>query len=94
MLRANSVVVCPCQSYKYTKHITAGLFLPICRYSPERAVVIIMACIVLHNMAVYYKLPDPEDDEHDDNHDAELYGGQPALSARAERDSLVHSSFG
>ena len=66
------------------------------RYSPSRAVVIIMACIVLHNMAVAYRLPDPDDDAHRDNEDDdddEPCADNQAVGARAVRDSIVRNHF-
>ena len=68
------------------------------RYEPGKACQIIMACIVLHNIAVKLRLPVPDEDDHpvdDDNdgNDGNNEGGVPTVTGRAKRDRLVQRYF-
>ena len=68
------------------------------RYAPGKACQIIVACIVLHNIAVKLRLPVPDDDGEDpagdDNNDGgNNNGDDPTLSGRATRDRLVQRYF-
>ena len=68
------------------------------RHEPRKARQIIVACIVLHNIAVKLRLPVPNDDGEvpadDDNHDGgNNNGDDPTLSGRATRDILVQRCF-
>ena len=68
------------------------------RYEPGKACQIILACIVLHNIAVKLRLPVPDEDDHpvdDDNdgNDGNNEGGVPTVTGRAKRDRLVQRYF-
>ena len=68
------------------------------RYEPGKACQIIMASIVLHNIAVKLRLPMPDEDDHragDDNdgNDGNNEGGVPTVTGRATRDRLVQRYF-
>ena len=49
-------------------------------FTPEKAVKIIIACCVLHNIAIQFNLPDPEEIELDEPHvPGYNYGDLPEL---------------
>ena len=69
------------------------------RYEPAKACQVILACIVLHNIAVSLRLPVPDDDDDDDNNtddnndDGDDNDGDPSLPGRATRDRLAQRYF-
>ena len=68
------------------------------RYEPAKACQVILACIVLHNIAVSLRLPVPDDDDDnnsDDNNndDGDDNDGDPSLQGRATRDRLAQRYF-
>ncbi|KAK7095731.1 hypothetical protein V1264_005102 [Littorina saxatilis] len=68
------------------------------RYDPPRACRIIMACIVLHNVAMTLGLPDPDDSDNsdpEDGSDDEIENGDRngAVSGRLARERIVARYF-
>ena len=65
------------------------------RYEPAKACQVILACIVLHNIAVSWRLPVPDDNNSDDdnNDDGDDNDGDPSLQGRATRDTLAQRYF-
>lgn len=68
------------------------------RYEPAKACQVILACIVLHNIAVSLRLPVPDDDDDnnsddDNNDDGDDNDGDPSLQGRATRDRLAQRYF-
>ena len=61
------------------------------RYSPERACKIILACLVLHNIAVEFGTPDPRDNNDDD--DNTVCVDRPTITGRATRQRVIQQHF-
>ena len=66
------------------------------RYSPERSCQIIIACLVLHNMALEFGTPDPDpqdDNDGDDSDDNTVCHDDPTISGIAMRQRIVQEYF-
>ena len=66
------------------------------RYTPQRSCKTTTACVVLHNMALEFGTPDPDqqdDSDGDDNEDNTVCNDNPTISGRAMRQRIVQEHF-
>lgn len=63
--------------------------------TPERVCTVIMACAVLHNIAIERREPEPEEEDYDlfELEDGDEYFGREERNGVAARDNMAQTYF-